>query len=79
VRAEGLFFALEFRDEGGAPAGDFVARLVEAMVARGVLLNRVGTGGQILKIRPPMPFATEHADLLAATLAEALAATPLHP
>ncbi|MFZ8940758.1 MAG: aspartate aminotransferase family protein [Gemmobacter sp.] len=79
VRAEGLFFALEFRDEAGAPAGEFVARLVEAMVARGVLLNRVGAGGQILKIRPPMPFGSEHAEILARALAEALAATPTRP
>ncbi|MGA1275942.1 MAG: aspartate aminotransferase family protein [Gemmobacter sp.] len=79
VRAEGLFFALEFRDEAGAPAGEFVARLVEAMVARGVLLNRVGAGGQILKIRPPMPFGSEHAEILARALAEALAATPTGP
>ncbi len=71
VRGVGLFFALEFFD-GDTPATDFTGDLVEAMVARGFLLNRLGRGQNILKIRPPMPFAREHADLLADALQQAL-------
>ena len=69
VRAAGLFFGLEFDGDG---AGDFVADLVEDMVAAGFLLNRIGRNGATLKMRPPMPFGIEHADLLADALQAAL-------
>jgi 4-aminobutyrate aminotransferase-like enzyme len=69
ARAAGLFFGLEF---GGERAGDFTADLVEDMVARGFLLNRIGRGGTTLKMRPPMPFGRDHADLLADALQAAL-------
>lgn len=75
VRGAGHFYGVEFAGDGLAPAGDFVADLVEAMLARGVLVNRIGPGGATLKIRPPMPFGIPHADLLADALADALAAT----
>lgn len=69
ARAAGLFFGLEF---GGEDAGEFVADLVEDMVDRGFLVNRIGRNGATLKVRPPMPFGTDHADLLADALTEAL-------
>lgn len=69
VRAAGLFFGVEFAGDG---AGDFVADLVEDMVAAGFLLNRIGRNGATLKMRPPMPFGPEHADLLADALQQAL-------
>lgn len=69
ARAAGLFFGLEFDGDG---AGDFVADLVEDMVAAGFLLNRIGRNGATLKMRPPMPFGIEHADLLADALQAAL-------
>jgi 4-aminobutyrate aminotransferase-like enzyme len=76
VRGTGLFVGLEFlADDGMTPATAFVADLVEAMLARGILLNRIGRHGNTLKIRPPMPFAREHADRLADALASALAET----
>ncbi len=75
ARATGLFFGVEFTTDGLTPAGDFVGDLVEEMVARGFLLNRIGRGANILKIRPPMPFSREHADLLADALQSALDAT----
>ncbi|MFN7222555.1 MAG: aspartate aminotransferase family protein [Paracoccaceae bacterium] len=69
ARAKGMFFGLEFGDAG---AGDFAADLVEDMVARGFLLNRIGRGGATLKMRPPMPFGRPEADLLADALQDAL-------
>ncbi|MFN3938293.1 MAG: aspartate aminotransferase family protein [Gemmobacter sp.] len=77
VRGAGLFFGLEFEDDDGRPATAFVADLVERMVARGFLLNRIGRHGNTLKIRPPMPFGREHADMLADALDEVLAEAPL--
>lgn len=77
VRGAGLFFGVEFTDPGTTtPATAFVLTLVEEMRRRGVLLNKIGPGGGTLKIRPPMPFSRENADLLVDTLAEALAGMP---
>ena len=69
ARGTGMFFGLEF---GGDDAGDFTADLVEHMVARGFLMNRIGRGGTTLKIRPPMVFGRAEADLLADALQAAL-------
>ncbi|MCC6008840.1 MAG: aspartate aminotransferase family protein [Rhodobacteraceae bacterium] len=78
VRGAGLFFGAEFVDpETDAPAPDFVIELVEAMKARGVLLNRIGRHGNTLKIRPPMPFSVAEADMLADRLQDALDSLPL--
>ena len=73
VRSAGLFFALEFVDGAGAPATAFAADLVEDMRARGFLMNRIGRAMNSLKIRPPMPFGRDHADLLIDALRAALA------
>ncbi|MFT4149918.1 MAG: aminotransferase class III-fold pyridoxal phosphate-dependent enzyme [Paracoccaceae bacterium] len=75
ARGAGLFFALEFWD-GDTPAAGFTADLVEDLVARGFLTNRLGRGQNILKMRPPMPFGIDHADMLADALQAALDAAP---
>lgn len=72
VRAAGLFFGAEFLHDDGRHATEVVGDLVEEMVARGFLMNRIGRGSHILKVRPPMPFSVEHADLLADALQLAL-------
>lgn len=74
VRANGLFFGAEFRQDG-KPATAFCADLVEGMVQRGILMNVIGAGRNILKIRPPMPFGIDHADLLMDRLEDALNTT----
>jgi 4-aminobutyrate aminotransferase-like enzyme len=45
---------------------------VNQMRDAGVLINRTGPRGDVLKLRPPLVFATEHVELLAAALAMAL-------
>jgi 4-aminobutyrate aminotransferase-like enzyme len=78
VRGNGLFFGAEFvTDDRMTPATEFVAEVVERMVARGFLLNRIGRAGNTLKMRPPMPFGIDHADLLIDALAQVLAETPV--
>lgn len=72
TRSNGLFFGAEFVLENGQPATQFCADLVEMMVDRGVLMNVIGTGRNILKIRPPMPFSIENADVLIDNLSAAL-------
>jgi 4-aminobutyrate aminotransferase-like enzyme len=73
VRGRGLFFAVEF---AGDDPGGFTGRVVEAMKDRGVLLGRVGRHGQVLKLRPPMPFARADAEEAVGKLAEVLAGLP---
>jgi len=70
VRGRGMFFAVEIVKDRATrePAPAQTKRIVNAMRERGVLLSRIGQGDNILKIRPPMPFTTEHADLLLTTL-----------
>jgi 4-aminobutyrate aminotransferase-like enzyme len=70
VRGAGLFFAVELvRSRGSkAPAPDATKRLVNLMRDRGVLISRIGPHDNILKIRPPMPFSRDNADLLVETL-----------
>lgn len=75
TRSNGLFFAAEMVHDNGAPATRFCADLVENMVARGVLMNVIGAGRNILKIRPPMPFSVQNADFLMDHLTAALAET----
>ncbi len=78
VRGTGMFFGAEFvLDDDMTPASDFVAEVVERMVARGFLMNRIGRAGNTLKIRPPIPFSIDHADQLAEALEEVLADTPV--
>jgi 4-aminobutyrate aminotransferase-like enzyme len=48
--------------------------VTEAMRERGILISATGPAGNVLKIRPPLVFQREHADLLLETLDEVLAA-----
>ncbi|MCA3509184.1 MAG: aminotransferase class III-fold pyridoxal phosphate-dependent enzyme [Rhodobacter sp.] len=76
VRGAGLIFGAEFvLDDAMTPASGFVADVVEGMVQRGFLLNRIGRAGNTLKIRPPMPFSVENADMLMDALQDVLAQT----
>lgn len=75
VRGVGLFFGIELMREG-QPATEEARRIVEGMRQRGVLMGRIGRAQHILKLRPPMPFSRENADLAVATLAEVLTEIP---
>ncbi|MBS0611738.1 MAG: aminotransferase class III-fold pyridoxal phosphate-dependent enzyme [Proteobacteria bacterium] len=74
VRGKGMFFAVELVTDRKAqtPAPAQTKRLINAMRDRGVLISRIGVHDNILKIRPPMPFKPEHADLLVDTLDDVL-------
>jgi 4-aminobutyrate aminotransferase-like enzyme len=76
VRGAGLFFAVELVSDRNTktPATAQTRRLVNMMRERGVLISRIGIHDNILKIRPPMVFSTQHADLLVDTLDQVLAA-----
>jgi len=77
VRGEGLLLGVELVEdqETLAPAADRARAVAEAMRERGVLLGATGPAGNVLKIRPPLVFQREHADLLLQTLDDVLAST----
>jgi len=75
IRGAGLFVGVELRHGGptGAPATAEAARVVNLLRERRVLISSAGPHGNVLKIRPPLVFGTEHADLLVERLDQALA------
>jgi 4-aminobutyrate aminotransferase-like enzyme/Ser/Thr protein kinase RdoA (MazF antagonist) len=75
VRGEGLLLGAELVDEEREPAAGRAGRGTEAMRERGILISTTGPAGNVLKIRPPLVFQREHADLLLQTLDEVLATT----
>ncbi|MGX5714645.1 aspartate aminotransferase family protein [Arthrobacter sp. MAHUQ-56] len=66
VRGRGLFFGLDIIESDGQrnPAPSLTKVLIEDMRERGVLISRVGAHDNVLKMRPPLVFAKEHADML---------------
>lgn len=76
VRGRGLFFGLELvgGDDARTPATAETKRVINLMRERGVLISRIGRYDNILKMRPPMVFAREHADQLLSTLDDVLRA-----
>ncbi len=58
VRGAGLFLGVELAD------ADLAAEVVNGLRERGVLISACGPAGNVLKIRPPLPFAPAHADRL---------------
>jgi 4-aminobutyrate aminotransferase-like enzyme len=69
VRGRGFLVGVEL--ESPELAEDVVNRLRHA----GVLINRTGPRGDVLKIRPPLIFGSQHVDLLVGTLDAALPVT----
>jgi 4-aminobutyrate aminotransferase-like enzyme/Ser/Thr protein kinase RdoA (MazF antagonist) len=74
VRGEGLLTGVELVEDRAArtPAPGRARAVTEAMRAHGVLLGATGPAGNVLKIRPPLVFGREHADLLLSTLDDVL-------
>lgn len=74
VRGAGLFIGVEL---GANPASGLrgsaqAVRVVNGMRALGVLLGATGRAGDVLKIRPPLTFEPQHADLLLDALGQTL-------
>nr|WP_090211670.1 aspartate aminotransferase family protein [Litoreibacter janthinus] len=76
ARGSGLFFGIEFVQPNGQPATAFAAQVVEYMREGGVLMNRIGRDMNTLKMRPPMPFGRDHADIAMDLLEQALREVP---
>ncbi len=73
VRGQGLLLGAELADQHTrAPATAHARRITEAMRDRGILISTTGPDGNVLKIRPPLVFQREHADLLLQALHDVL-------
>ncbi|MBY3047637.1 aspartate aminotransferase family protein [Rhizobium leguminosarum] len=74
VRGSGLFFGAELvlDREKKTPAPDIATKVINDMRARGVLMGKIGVHQCATKIRPPMPFSKENADLMLSTLDDVL-------
>jgi 4-aminobutyrate aminotransferase-like enzyme len=66
VRGRGLLIGVELGSSEEAE------RMVNQLRDEGILIGRTGCDGNVLKIRPPLVFADEHADLVRDALAGAL-------
>ncbi|OWV82130.1 aminotransferase [Rhizobium sp. R634] len=66
VRGSGLFMGMEFVLDRATkePAVAEASRIVNEMRERGVLMGKIGIHQCATKIRPPMPFSRENADLM---------------
>ena len=75
VHGTGLFFGAELVLDRSlrSPAVDMATAVVDAMRDRGILIGKGGIHNNMLKIRPPMPFSRENADLLVSALDDVLA------
>lgn len=79
VRGAGLFIGIELiRDSDTLEPADWEASyIVERMKARGILLSTEGPLHNVLKLKPPIIFRREHADLFMAVFTDVLRDTVL--
>jgi 4-aminobutyrate aminotransferase-like enzyme len=75
VRGCGLFIAMEFVDDedGTTPDAAIASQVVNDLRERRILISASGPHENVLKIRPPLPFTTEHAAQLLGELDDVLA------
>ncbi|MBS0012246.1 MAG: aminotransferase class III-fold pyridoxal phosphate-dependent enzyme, partial [Bacteroidales bacterium] len=79
LRGSGLFLGIELvRDHDSLePAGEEASYIAERMRERRILLGTDGPYNNVLKIRPPMPFDRENAEILADRLSDIFENDPL--
>lgn len=68
----GLLLGLDVLNDDGSPDSDLARRVMNHMRKNRVLIGITGPNANVLKIRPPIVFNQEHAELLLASLANAL-------
>ncbi len=74
VRGKGFFLGIELVTDRNSkePATTQAAWITEYMRESGVLISKIGDYRNILKIRPPLVFRPEHADIVLQKLRDAL-------
>jgi 4-aminobutyrate aminotransferase-like enzyme/Ser/Thr protein kinase RdoA (MazF antagonist) len=80
VRGTGLLLGLEVLERDGSPSKRRNKRIVNALASESrILIGYEGPHASILKLRPPMPFRREHADLLVQAIDAAATAVDRAP
>lgn len=76
VRGSGLFFGIDLVEDRDtkAPAPDKARSIVNGMRDKGVLMSKIGEYDNVLKLRPPLCFSKQNADLLVSILDEVMEA-----
>lgn len=76
IRGAGLFFGIDLVTDRDTkePAPDKAKTIVNGMRNNGVLMSKIGEHGNILKLRPPLCFSKENADVLIETLDKVMVA-----
>jgi 4-aminobutyrate aminotransferase-like enzyme len=76
IRGAGLFIGVEIVADPATkqPDAALTARIVNGLRARRILISASGPNANILKIRPPLVFSRENADMLVDALADVLKA-----
>jgi 4-aminobutyrate aminotransferase-like enzyme len=72
VRGYGLIAGVDLRSSEYGGGRAFTNAVVEGLRRHGVLAGRTGRDGDVLKVRPPLIWAEEHADRFTAALRQAL-------
>jgi 4-aminobutyrate aminotransferase-like enzyme len=74
VRGAGLFIGADFvRDrDTKEPAPEIAMGLVNDLRRKNILISASGVDGNVLKIRPPLPFSRADADIFLVAMREVL-------
>ncbi|MFC8511787.1 aminotransferase class III-fold pyridoxal phosphate-dependent enzyme [Streptomyces sp. NPDC057257] len=73
VRGHGLIAGIELSPTTGRDGRAFAEEVLAGLTERRVLAGLTGPHGTVLKVRPPLAWRTEHADLFVDALADTLA------
>jgi len=74
VRGRGLFFGIDLVSDRDTKEADAASakRIVNELRNKGILMSKIGEHDNVLKLRPPLCFLKDHADLLVSTLDDVL-------
>ena len=74
VRGRGLFFGIDLVSdrETKEPDAGSAKRVVNDLRNKGILMSKIGEHDNVLKLRPPLCFSQDNADLLISTLDDVL-------
>jgi 4-aminobutyrate aminotransferase-like enzyme/Ser/Thr protein kinase RdoA (MazF antagonist) len=72
LHGSGLLLGVDILGSDGAPSREMAGRITNHMRHNGVLIGTTGQDYATLKIRPPIVFQEEHAEILLAALKKAL-------
>jgi 4-aminobutyrate aminotransferase-like enzyme len=77
IRGSGFFKAVELVSdrEAQTPAKDLTTNVVNALRSRGILTGSIGPSDNIVKLRPPMVFSQDDADLFLGVFDDVLGTT----